>query len=71
MGKRIAGDFEKLRADIESGRTNSSIAAELDCAEDTVCRVAKAHGIKRPKYRPAKLNDAEWLRTNYIDDGPT
>ena len=68
MGKRIAWDFGKLRADIEAGRTFTSIAAELDCNEKAVARVAQERGIKRSRNRLPMLNDTEWLHTAYIDE---
>lgn len=66
-------DVDRLRPDIDSGRTLTSIAADYGVSHQTVSRAAKRAGIDVPKRPPptttgsrrTELNDPDWLASNY------
>ena len=70
---RVAIDNDRLRSEVESGRTLTSIAAELGVSRPTLSRTAKRAGITVPNRPPPRttgsrcreLNDPGWLNSNY------
>lgn len=65
-------DKEWLREQyVDLMRSANDIAHEVGCDASAVCRALKRHGIevrnRTSKY--AILNDEEWLRQKYIEDG--
>lgn len=71
MRQRIPFDVDRLRADIEAGRTILSIADEYRCSTKAVRRAMRREGIVRPEPRIASLHpelvDREWLQREYVD----
>ena len=49
MVPRIAFDVDKLRADIEAGRTHVSIAKEYGCSTRAVGEAVRREGIIQPE----------------------
>ena len=70
---RVAIDYDRLRSEVESGRTLTSIAAELGVSRPTLSRAAKRAGIVVPNRPPPtrtgshchELNAPDWLESNY------
>ncbi len=71
MSRRIPFDVDTLRAEIEAGRTNVSIADEYGCSLVAVRAMMRREGIVRPeRHLPARhpvLVDREWLQREYVD----
>ena len=71
MVPRIPFDVDKLRADIEAGRTLVSIAAEYNCSQRAVQGAMRREGITRPerhlqaRHHP-ELVDRAWLQREYV-----
>ena len=72
MVPRIPFDVDKLRADIEAGRTIVSIADEYQCCTLTVEKAIRREGIVRPQRhlqaRHPELGDPAWLQREYVDN---
>ena len=66
-------DIDQLRSAVDSGRTLTSIAAELGVSRATISRAAKDAGIVVPRRPPPitrrrlhpQLDDPDWLASNY------
>ncbi len=56
---------ERIKTAIDSGRTITDLAHEIGCAPATVCKWAKAYGVKVPAgHKPVtfhRLADKDWL----------
>lgn len=67
-------DVEWLKTEyVDKLRTLQSIGDEVGCNKATIGRTLKKYGISRRKRtsRHAKLNDKDWLRKAYLEDGRT
>lgn len=65
-------DVEWLKTEyVDKLRTLQSIGDEVGCNKATIGRTLKKYGISRRKRtsRHAKLNDKDWLRKAYVEDG--
>ena len=73
MVLRIAFDVDKLRADIEVGRTHAAIAKEYGCSTRAVGEAVRREGIVRPERhlqaRHPELGDRAWLQREFVDNG--
>ena len=71
MVPRIPFDVDKLRADIEAGRTHAAIAKEYGCSTRAVGDAARREGIIRPERhmqaRRPELVDRAWLQREYVE----
>lgn len=71
MRPRIPFDVDRLRADVEAGRTIVSIADEYGCSRKAVRAALRREGIVQPeRHIPARhpeLVDREWLQREYVD----
>ena len=71
MVPRIAFDVDRLRADIEAGRTHAAIAKEYGCSTRAVGDAVRRAGIIRPERhlqaRHPELVDRAWLQRKYVD----
>ncbi|MGB0111602.1 MAG: hypothetical protein WBP59_00130 [Ilumatobacteraceae bacterium] len=71
--KRVEFDADRLRADVDAGKSNRQIADEHHCSVPTVSSALRRFAIVRPA-RPKsavhpQLDDVSWLRARYVEQG--